>query len=123
MNDERAQSQSSPYSGLVQVAFAAVFALAGVAIYVCSPTWTRPFAPHYIGFSLTMSGFTLMVYSYVIFEPNTARREQCHRVIGYLAVSSGIAMAALVANTLVSGDIAGGLAAQFADFLLKSLSN
>nr|CUV17011.1 protein of unknown function [Ralstonia solanacearum] len=32
-------------------------------------------------------------------------------------------MAALVANTLVSGDIAGGLAAQFADFLLKSLSN
>ncbi|OIT13616.1 hypothetical protein BL241_03565 [Ralstonia solanacearum] len=70
-----------------------------------------------------MSGFTLMVYSYVIFEPNTARREQCHRVIGYLAVSSGIAMAALVANTLVSGDIAGGLAAQFADFLLKSLSN
>lgn len=98
---------------------AAVHVLSGVAIYVCSPTWTRPFALHYIGVSLTMSGFTMMVCSYVLFEPNTVRREQCHRVIGYLAASSGIAMATLVANTVVSGEVSGGLAAQFADFLLK----
>lgn len=100
---------------------AAVLVLAGVPIYVCSPAWTHPFAPHYIGVSLTMSGFTLMVCAYVLFEPNTARRELCHRVIGYLAASSGIAMAALVANTVISGEVAGGLAAQFADFLLKRI--
>lgn len=101
------------------MALAAVLVLVGVAIFVSSPTWIRPFAPHYIGLSLTMSGFTMMVCAYVLFEPNTARREQCHRVIGSLAASSGIAMAALVANTVSSGEVAGGLAAQFADFLLK----
>lgn len=123
MNYENVPSQTGPYDGLVRAAIAALFVLVGLAIYVVAPTWTRPFAAHYIGLSLTMSGLALMLASYILFDPNTIQRQKFYRAIGYLTALSAAAWIGLVTHTIFSGEYEGGLAAKLAEFIMKRVSN
>ncbi|KMY65461.1 MULTISPECIES: hypothetical protein [Pseudomonadati] len=120
---QNAQSKPGPFDGLVQTAIAALLVLVGVAIYVSVPTWTRPFAPHFIGLWLTQMGFILMLCSYILFEANSIQREKLHCAIGCLAALSAVALVGILAHTMVSGGFEGGLAAQLVEFILKKVCN